>query len=176
MTDKQHLCNVRFIKRGMKKKRIIVWIGVISYCLFFTLEIATDIWFGTQFPGYNWKAESLSYLGQSGSPMEQWVLVWGVLFTILFTLFAYAFYQSFQSKKWVLIGTLLLLIYGLGEGLGSGCFPINPPDTLMTMDGKLHDTFSAIGDAGLVLFPFVLMSLFPKKENKKFFIYLWSVV
>jgi hypothetical protein len=63
----------------------------------------------------------------------------------------------------------------LGEGLGSGCFPINPPGTLITLNAKLHNIFSGIGDAGLVLFPFALMLAFPQKENQKLHIYLWSV-
>ncbi len=160
----------------MKRRKIILWIGIISFWLFFVMEIATDIWFGSKFPGYNWKTQSLSYLGQSGSPMEQWVLLWGVVFTTLITFFAYTFYQLNKSKKWARIATCFLIIYGLGEGLGSGCFSINPPDTIITMDGRLHNIFSGIGDTGLVLFPFVLMLMFPKIENQKFHIYLWSVV
>jgi hypothetical protein len=157
----------------MKKK--ILWIGIISFLLFFVLEIATDIWFGAKFPGYNWKTQSISYLGQSGSPLEKWVLVWGVVFTLLITLFAYTFYQTHRSNKWVVIATGFLLIYGLGEGLGSGCFPINPPGTSVTLDGKLHNIFSGIGDTGLIFFPFALMLMFPKKENQKLHLYLWSV-
>lgn len=158
----------------MRKK--ILWIGIISFWLFFVLEIATDIWFGSKFPGYDWKTQSLSYIGQSGSPMEQWVLLWGVVSVILITLFAHTFYKIYKSKKWASIATFFLIIYGLGEGLGSGCFPINPPHTLITIDGSLHNIFSAIGDAGLVLLPFVFMLMFPKKENQKLHIYLWSVV
>jgi hypothetical protein len=160
----------------MKKKKNIRWLGIISFWIFFAMEIATDIWFGSKFPGYNWKTQSLSYLGQSGSPIEQWVLIWGVIFTILIILFACTFYQIYKSKKWVRVATCLLIIYGLGEGLGSGIFPINPPDTMITMDGKLHNIFSGIGDAGLVLFPFLLMLMFPKTENKKLHMYLWSVI
>ena len=158
----------------MRKK--ILWIGIISFWLFFVTEIATDIWFGSKFPGYNWKTQTLSYIGQRGSPMEQWVLLWGVVSTILIALFANTYYQIYKSKKWVSIATFFLIIYGLGEGLGSGCFPIKPPGTLITIDGSLHNVFSGIGDAGLVLLPFMLMLMFPKKENQKLHIYLWSVV
>lgn len=160
----------------MKNGKEIRWIGIIAFGLCFVLEITTDIWFGSQLPGYNWKSESLSYLGQSGSPLEHGILVWGILFTTLITLFDYTFYQVYKSKKWVLTATLFLLIYGLGEGFGSGFFPINPPDTIITLDGKLHNIFSGIGDAGLVLLPFVLMLMFPKKGNRKLHLYLWSVV
>ena len=160
----------------MKKIKNILWIGVISFWLFFVLEIVTDIWFGSTYPGYNWKTQSLSYLGQSGSPLEHLVLIWGIFFTILIILFANAFYQLNKSKKWVKIATGLLILYGLGEGIGSGCFPINPPGTTLTLDAMFHNIFGGIGDTGLVLFPFALMLMFPKKENNKFNTYLWSVV
>ena len=108
--------------------------------------------------------------------LEQWVLIWGVFSALLFTLFTYTFYQLYKTKKWIGIATFFLIIYGLGEGLGSGCFPINPPDTIITMDAKLHNIFGGIGDTGLVLLPFVFMLMFPKKEHQKLHIYLWSVV
>ncbi len=75
----------------------------------------------------------------------------------------------------MIIATGCLLIYGLGEGLGSGCFPIDPNDAVITMNGKLHNIFSGIGDSGLVLFPFFILLMFPKIENPKLHIYLWSV-
>jgi hypothetical protein len=93
----------------MKRKIIILWLGIISYWLFFILEIVTDIWFGSKFSGYNWKTQSLSFLGQNGSPLEQWVLVWGVVFTTLITLFAYTFYQINKPKKWAIIATVFLI-------------------------------------------------------------------
>lgn len=160
----------------MEKRKKVIWMGIFSFWLFFVMEIVTDIVFGHKFPGYNWKTESISYLGQSGSPMQQWVLLWGIFFTILFTLFTYSFYQIYQSKKWIKLAVLLLIIYAFGEGLGSGCFPIDPEDTMITINGRLHNIFSGFGDIGLVLFPFVLMLLFPKKQNKKFHAFLWSVI
>ena len=160
----------------MKKRKNILWIGILSFCLLFVMEIATDIWFGSNYPGYNWKTQSLSYLGQTGSPVEKWVSIWGVLFTILLTLFAYSFYQLNKSNKWAKIAACMLIIYGLGEGMGSGLFPIDAPDTITTMNGRLHNVFGGIGDTALVLLPFVFMLMFPKIENHRLHIYLWSVV
>lgn len=160
----------------MEKRKNTLWIGIISFFSFFAMEIVTNIWFGSKYPGYNWKTQSLSYLGQSGSPLEKWVLLWGVFFTILLTFFAYSFYQLNKSNKWAKIAAGMLIIYGLGEGVGSGFFPIDPPGTVLTMNGRLHDIFGGIGDAGLVLFPFMLMLLFPKIKNPKLHIYLCTVV
>jgi hypothetical protein len=69
-----------------------------------------------------------------------------------------------------------LLLYGFGEGIGSGLFPINPPDTSITVDGRWHNIYSGIGDTGMVLLPLWLMLMFPRKENRKLHAYLWTVV
>jgi len=159
--------------RGRKK---IIWVGLIAFWIYFILEITTDILFGLNFPGYNWKTQSLSYLGQSGSPIESWVSLWGIIFSVLLVIFVLAFYRSFQSKRWVKFAAFALLIYALGEGIGSGCFPIDPPGTILTLNGRLHNVFGGIGDTGIVLLPFFLMLMFPRNENRKLRIYLWTVV
>ena len=160
----------------MTGRKTIIWVGLISFWLFFILEITTDIWFGSKFPGYNWKTQSLSYLGQSGSPIEHWVSLWGIFFSVLISLFVIAFYQVYKSNKWLKFAAFFLLIYGLGEGIGSGCFPIDPPGTITTLNGKLHNIFGGTGDTGIVLLPFLLMLMFPRNENRKLHIYLWTVV
>ena len=153
-----------------------IWAAIAACWLFFLLETGTDIWFGSQFPGYDWKKESLSYMGQAGSPIEGWVTAWGVGFSLLLLLFSVGFYKTFKQHQWVSVATAMIVVYGLGEGIGSGLFPINPPGTPMTADGFLHNLFSGIGDAAIVLLPLVLMGVFPKKTYAAFRKYLWSVV
>jgi len=160
----------------MKGRETIIWVGLVSFWLFFILEITLDIWFGSKFPGYDWKSESMSYLGESGSPIEYWVSLWGIFFFVLVSLFVIAFYRVYPSNKWVKLAAFSLLLYGLGEGIGSGLFPINPPNTSITVDGRWHNIFSGIGDTGMVLLPFWLMLMFPRKENRKLHAFLWTVV
>lgn len=160
----------------MEQNKRLIWVGIIACILFYILEIVTDIWFGAQVPGYDWKKESLSYIGAAGSPIAHWVELWGFAFSALLLLFALAFYLTFKGYKWVGVATFFLFIYALGEGIGSWSFPINAPNTPLTMDARLHNIFGGIGDTGLVLFPFVMMLLFPKADNQIFHLYLWSVV
>jgi hypothetical protein len=159
----------------MKKSDTIVWIGFISIWFFFVIEITTDIWFGSKFPGYNWRTQSLSYLGQDGSPIKNWVSIWGIGVTLFISIFVLSFFQTFKSNRWAKTAAIALLIYGLGEGIGSGCFPINPPGTDVTLNARLHNIFSGIGDTGIVLLPFIFMFMFPRSENRKLHVYLWTV-
>lgn len=160
----------------MTGRKTIIWVGLAAFWLFFVFEIITDIWFGSNFPGYNWKTQSLSYLGQSGSPVEHLVSLWGIIFSVLISLFVIAFYRAYASDRWLKLAAFALLIYGLGEGIGSGCFPVDPPGAIMTMEGKLHNIFSGTGDMGIVLLPFLLMGIFRRTDNRKLHIYLWTVV
>ncbi|PSR12891.1 MAG: hypothetical protein DA408_10345 [Bacteroidetes bacterium] len=102
------------------KHRTMVRISLIAAWTLVIFEILTDYWFDTQLPGYNWRQESLSYLGQSGSPAEKGVLIWGVILFVLVSIIALAFYQTYAARKWVRLAVISLFVYGLGEGLGSG--------------------------------------------------------
>ena len=164
------------VKEHKMKNIFLIILGVFAIWIFFISEIMLDISFAAKLPDYDWKSQSISYLGQSGSPVEYGMMLWGFAFSILVCFFSIGFYQAFQERKWVKLATIFLVIYGLGEGIGSGLFPINPADSPLTLDARLHNIFSGIGDAGIVLLPFVLMLVFPKKENQKFHYYLWTVV
>ncbi|MCB0495647.1 MAG: DUF998 domain-containing protein [Cyclobacteriaceae bacterium] len=145
--------------------------------LFFILDMTTDFWFGSMLPGYDWKSQSISYIGNSASPVLHLVKIWGVLFTILVVLFANSFAIQFRKNSpWGLIGALFLILYGLGEGLGSAFFPIHPEGAPVTTSTLFHDTFSSLGDMGLILLPFVMMFIYPRHSNKAYHFYLWSVV
>ena len=58
---------------------------------------------------------------------------------------------------------MLIVIYGLSEGAGSGLFPYNHIGNELTLSGKLHSLFSGIGDVAMALLPFVLLKAFPKR-------------
>ena len=153
-----------------------IWIGAISCWLFFILELATERWFSSRLLGYNWLLQSISFFGHEGSLVEQQVKIWGIAFFSLLSLFGLGLYQALKPHKWALICGLFLLLYGLGEGLGSGLFPPNAPGTPYSNDAFYHDLFSGIGDIGLVLLPIVLLKIFPKERHPFFYKYLWVVI
>ena len=154
----------------------LAWIGVVACWLFFVLEITTDFWFGSKFPGYNWMEQSISYLGQKGSPVLHMVRTWGVIFSLLLILFAAGFQLVFNGQKWTGVATALLVIYALAEGIGSAFFSIDPPGTIvMSSDAYLHNLFSSIGDISLGLFPFLLMIII-RNSTGNFYLYLWSTI
>src|SRR5215218_571564 len=96
--------------------------------------------------GNNLLTQSESFLGIDDSPVAMYMNTWGVIFSLLFVLFAYALYKSaFSNGFWRLTAIWLIAIYGLGEGAGSGLFSNNSIGNELTLSGKLHSLFSRIG-------------------------------
>ena len=152
------------------QRKLWIYIGVFAALCVCMGEFFTDTWLATLYPEYDWMKQSISYMGQEGSPVVFHVAVWGVLFTLFFLLFAVGFFQAFGGKnKWVILASAMIGIYGLGEGIGSGFFPINPEGTTYTSSAFYHDLFGGIGDVGLVGAPLVMMKVFPNQKYFNFF-------
>ena len=156
-----------------------LWIraGVVSCILAGVGVFATDYWFIRHYPGYNWLAESASRLGQVGSPVIEEVAVWGVVFAVLMILFGFGLYQAYSREGvWARLAAGMIVLYGLGEGVGSGLFPVDPVNGLEARSTFLHDLFSMMGDAGLMLLPLVLLKVFPRKAHPGFFRLSWFTI
>ena len=153
----------------MKTKGSRFWIlsGVAACFVFVVLDGVSNFWFGMHIPKYHWLHDSISRLGQPGSPYENAVTIWGFFFTILLLLFANAFRLVFSPHLTIRLATLGLCVYALGEGIGSGLFPIDPLTASATLSGMLHEVFSGIGDAGIVLLPFILYRAPDFSRNRK---------
>jgi uncharacterized protein DUF998 len=118
---------------------------------------------GYFYRGYDFINQSESYLGVSASPVAIYMKIWSVVFSLLFVVYAYALKRNIFAKGvWQTWVVWLIAIYGLGEGIGSGLFPYDHDGHELTLSGKLHSVFSAIGDAALVVVPFILLKIFPK--------------
>ena len=120
--------------------------------------------------------QTQSNLGISKSPVSFYMNSWGVVFSLLFVICAYALRKSvFAHGGWQLAAVWLIAIFGLGEGAGSGLFPYDHIAGKLTWSGNLHTIFSAIGDTAMVLLPFVLVKIFTKQHFPKLSVYSWFV-
>ena len=158
----------------MKNNTLWIWLGALSCWAASIGQFATDYWFCKHYPDYDWVTQSLSYQGRAGGPVVHEVAVWGVLFSVLFVPFSIGFYRAFGKRgKWVKLAASMILLYGLGEGAGSGLIPVENSSTGMAPATLLHDIFSIIGDAGLFLLPLVMVKIFLKLEYPRFYTYAW---
>jgi hypothetical membrane protein len=78
---------------------------------------------GPEYPGYSQMHDTMSSLGSSTSPVSDIISAWWVILGILMIIFAFGFRAAYpHDNKYVRIVFWLLILYGLGEGLGSGLF------------------------------------------------------
>ncbi len=160
-----------------KQTKTGIWIGFVACWIVCVGDFAVNFALGLQIPGYDFLRKTMSYLGRTGSPVEHWVKLWGVLFFVCFCLFANGWWRAVPAKKRLAQqSSWLLIIYGLGEGLGSGLLPFNKVEGHLTDLGLLHEIFSGIGDAALFIFPLLAMQLFTKTQFRSVRAYSWIVV
>lgn len=160
---------------GMKKHSSALILIATGCCFIACIGdfIITSI-IGYFYKDYNFLTQSESYLGTSDSPVAVYMNTWGVVFSLLFLLYGYALRKTiFKEGLWQHIAVWLIVIYGVGEGAGSGLFPYNHIGNELTLSGKLHSIFSAIGDIAMVLLPFVIIKVFPKHLFPKLNLYAW---
>lgn len=155
--------------------QIRITIGSIAGVIVCTGDIVLTLFWSHLARHYNPFSQTISYLGQAGSPLEKWIIIWSICFSILFALFGWGFWKAFATKgRLAALVALLLVIYGLGEGIGSGLFPINSFSKHLTFDNRLHNIFGGIADISLVSIPLLMLNIFPKSTNP--WMYIASIV
>ena len=123
---------------------------------------------GALFPGYNSIHYSESYLGTSQSPVAFYMNTWGIVFFILLLIFAIGLRKFlFQQGKWQMTVVICVALYGLGEGLGSGLFPYNHINNVLTLSGKFHSFFGAVGGVALAIIPLGCYNIFRRELYSK---------
>jgi len=155
----------------MKKERrdIIIIAAYVCIVTCFMDYVITYI-LAERYPGYNRLTDTLSKLGATASPVNKLISGWWLLMGILFMLFGIGFYHSFKQKgKTAHIGTWLIIIYALGEGIGSALFPANYTEHGLTFSLIIHDALSGIGVGSIIILPLVMVHLVPKEKFRFFY-------
>ena len=133
-----------------------IWIkaGALSCLLACAGDMVVPVLLANSYPGYDSVAQSESMLGAAGSPVAVWFTVWSVCLAILFFVFAWGLQQAFWPKaKRMGLAAWLLVLYGIGEGLGSGLFPDDQTANVLTLSGRVHSATSIMGSGALYLLP-----------------------
>lgn len=129
---------------------------------------------GAFYPGYNFIDQSQSSLGTADSPVAFYINTWGVVFCLLLVTFAWGLRKSiFSEGKWQTVVVWSIMLYGVGEGAGSGLFPYDHIKNALTFSGELHSFFAAVGGVAIALIPFACSKIFPKDEYPIMNVYCW---
>ncbi len=129
---------------------------------------------GKWYAGYQPLLQPMSDLGRVGSPVAFAASIWWAILGLLFACFGYGFYRAFwrqgaPARK----AAIMIALYGLGEGLGSGLVPESPGTVRVTTRNLLHDFCGAVGVLALVSVPFIVMTMYNAKKSRYLHGYSW---
>ena len=154
----------------MKKTGIYIPVSALL-CIFACIgEFVVMFVFGASYPGYNHLYDTMSALGASVSPVSVEVSFWWVIMGVFMILFGIGFQEAFREKgRIATLASWLIILYGLGEGIGSGLFRADHTLSGLTISAIIHDILGGIGVASILLLPFIMQKVIPKIEKPAFF-------
>jgi len=130
---------------------------------------------GEHFPNYSQMGDSISKLGSAISPVAFYTSTWWVFIGAVFILFGISFRKVYpENGKAVIFASWLIIIYGLGEGFGSGLFQANHIGDKLSLSCKIHDSLGGIGIAAILILPLALRKVFRRIEHP--FMFHFSMV
>lgn len=133
-------------------------------------DIGAQFAFGTFFPGYNQLKDTVSRLGSSISPVSAEISQWWIILGVLFIFFGIGFYKAFQKQeRYAKLASVIIVIYGIGEGFGSGAFKADHDANGLTASGIYHEILGGIGVIAILLLPLVMRKVITRNENPAFY-------
>jgi hypothetical protein len=155
-------------------KKIILIVSFIACLIACAGDFIATYYFGSYYPGYNHLIQPMSALGASGSPVSAWMSGWWIIMGILFIFVGIAIRITYSSAgKAFRIASWMMMLYGAGEGIGSGLFPANHIHNHLTLSGLLHNIIGGVGVIALLSMPIVLIYYYTK--DKYPFMYWFSI-
>jgi hypothetical membrane protein len=119
-----------------------------------SLDIPIITVIGELRPHYSSLERYASVLGVTGKPYAMIVSGWWILYGILLVIFSIGLLRSMERKnplRWV--GPVLIMIFGIFDGVGSGIFPCDPGCAGKTAIGRMHHVVSIVGTVALLPAP-----------------------
>jgi hypothetical protein len=149
------------MKTKVKKSLIIITaLSGIAGCL---VDMGGTFILGNRIEGYHQLKDTLSQMGILSSPVAKEVSICWVAMGILLMLFAVGIRIAYEDRKKIAgIATLLVILYGFGEGMISGLFPADKAGEVHTWTGIVHNAISGVGVLAIMIFPLVIRRIIPE--------------
>jgi len=158
-----------------RDKSIILW-GAISGMIVCTGDFAVLLVFGAYYPGYSQQYSTMSSLGASVSPVSGMVSGAWIVLGVLCVFFGYSFWKAFvPATRYTFLAAWLLVIYGLGEFVGSGVFKADHIGNTVTNSAVVHGILGTIGLTALAILPLVMLKIIPRRSHPRFYALSWMV-
>jgi hypothetical protein len=146
---------------NMKFRKGFIVFAAIAGIIACVADVALTFHYGRAFPAYNSFRQPMSILGSDTSPFATPISNWWMMQGILLILFAMGFISSYaHAGKIVIWAGILIIIYGLGEGVATGAIPVQVRNGHLTLQGYIHDGLGGIGVAAVMISPFLMRKYF----------------
>jgi hypothetical protein len=148
-----------------KNSRRYITVSAVACFTACTGEFVTMFVCGAQYPGYSHLKNTMSSLGASVSPVSDEISLWWIFMGVLFILFGTGLYKAYSEKgKYASRASWLVILYGIGEGIGSGAFKADRISNGLTTSALIHDILGGIGVIAILLFPLIMQKVIAKNE------------
>lgn len=154
----------------MKSKSNFIIISAFACIIACTGEFVVMAIFGAYYPGYNHLKDTMSLLGASVSPVSGIVSMWWVIMGMLLIFFGIGLKKTFSEKGgYAEFASWLIILYGIGEGIGSGVFKADRIADELTTTAIIHDIFGGVGVTAILLLPVIMQKVITKNEKPGFY-------
>ena len=141
------------------------WAGILAIII----DIVSMFTFGILRLGYKSMNETVSSLGTSGSTMANQISAIWIIVGVLLILFGLGFRKEFWEKgRFTIVASWLIILYGFGEGIGSGIFKADRIANSPTTSGIIHEILGSVGVIAILFLPLIMQKVITKKENPLF--------
>lgn len=153
----------------INKKLLVIFAVIACFTACFGDFLAIII-LGNFYPGYSQVFNTMSSLGETASPVSAIISTWWIVLGFLIILFALGLRKAFDSDdNYVKIAAWLIILYGLGEGLGSGLYKADHVNNLLTTSAIIHEILGGVGIFAILVLPLVMQKVIPRNTNSGFY-------
>lgn len=153
----------------MRKSPDYITLSALAGILAIIVDIVSMFTFGILRLGYNSMNETVSSLGSSGSTMATLISAIWIIVGVLLILFGLGFRKGFQEKGTLAKGaSWLIILYGFGEGIGSGILKADGIANEPTSSGIIHEILGSMGVIAILFLPLIMLKVISEKENPSF--------
>jgi hypothetical membrane protein len=146
----------------MINRKVVVLSGAFAFIAGCIGDFLSLLILGSEYPGYSQLHDTMSSLGSSFSPVSDIISLWWIILGILMIMFAFGFRAAYSpGDKYVKIAFWLLILYGLGEGLGSGLFKADRVSGSYTTSFIVHDILGGAGVIAILILPLIVQKIKP---------------
>jgi hypothetical protein len=154
----------------MKKSASYIIISAVACIVACSGGFAAIFILGVHYPGYSQMKSTISALGASVSPVSNEISACWIIVGLLIVFFGTGFYKAFSWKgKYARIAAWLIILYGLGDEIGSGAFKADHVTNGLTASLIFHNSIGGIGVVAILLLPLIMQKVITKDELPGFF-------